>query len=75
MLKAKAANDQFLEGLQVTGVLDCLRKSPDIMKSLFCFKKTTLTAGNETNVWDIHILDISMIIGGRTREHLLPQNL
>ena len=49
MLKAKAANDQFLQGLQVTGVLDCVRKFPDIMKSLFCFNKSTLTAGNDKN--------------------------
>ena len=47
MLKAKAANDQFLEGLQVTQVLDCIRKFPDIMKSLFCFNKYVLTAGND----------------------------
>ena len=47
MLKAKAANDQFLEGLQVTKVLDCIRKFPDIMKSLFCYKKSMLTAGSD----------------------------
>ena len=46
MLKAKAAIDQFLQGLQVTGVLDCVRKFPDIMKPLFCFNKCVLTAGN-----------------------------
>lgn len=47
MLKAKAAIDQFLQGLQVTGVLDHIRKFPDIMNSLFCFNKCILTAGND----------------------------
>ena len=49
MLKAKAANDQFLQGLQVTGVLDCIKKFPDIMKSLFSLNKSTLTTDNNMN--------------------------
>ena len=44
-IKAKAANDQFLEGLQLTGVLDYVKKFPEIMKPLFCFNKSMLTAG------------------------------
>ena len=43
-IKAKAATDQFMEGLDA-GVLQCIKKYPDKMKPLFCPEPFDLSAG------------------------------
>lgn len=45
MIKAKAANDQFMDGLRSTGVDKYIQQFPQIMKQLFCYQKPPLTAG------------------------------
>jgi len=45
MIKAKAANDQFIEGLKASGVVQYIQQFPEIMKPLFCFRKPPLTTG------------------------------
>ena len=36
LIKAKAATDEFMEGLDAGRVLQCIKKYPDKMKPLFC---------------------------------------
>jgi len=45
MMKTKAANDQFIEGLKASGVLQYLQQYPEVMKPLFYFRKSPLTTG------------------------------
>ena len=45
IIKPKAAIDQFIEGLQCSGVLNYIKHHSKIMKPLFCKPKEPLTAG------------------------------
>ncbi len=46
MLKAKAAMDQFCEGLEELGVLRMVRSFPAVMRPLFIASVQELRAGN-----------------------------
>ena len=45
LMKVKAEMDQFADGLTLLGILDAMRKQPDVMKPLFVAQKCKLTAG------------------------------
>ena len=47
MLKVKAYTDQFIEGHEVLGIMNVIRKYPDIMKEFFVFnpEKSVMTPG------------------------------
>ena len=45
LLKVKAEMDQFADGLSSLGVLDAVKKQPDVMKPLFVAQKCNLSAG------------------------------
>ena len=47
MLKVKAYIDQFIEGLEVLGIMTVVRKYPGLMKELFVFdkQKSIMTPG------------------------------
>ena len=44
IIKPKTAFDQFVEGLQLSGVMHYVQKYPNVMKTLFCQLKSPLTA-------------------------------
>lgn len=46
LTKVKAAMDQFIEGLDVGGVLGCIKTNPHQLKPMFCPGENYLTAGN-----------------------------
>lgn len=48
IIKPKAAIDQFIEGLQCSGIMHYVQHYPDIIKPLFCKPKSPLTAGYNT---------------------------
>ena len=45
LIKVKAAMDQFMEGLNSGGVLEYIKKYPNIMRPLFCPRPSDLPAG------------------------------
>ena len=45
VIKVKAAMDQFIDGLDAGRVLDCIKRHPQELKTMFCPVLTTLTAG------------------------------
>lgn len=45
IIKPKAAIDQFIEGLQCSGIMHYMQHYPVIVKPLFCQPKSPLTAG------------------------------
>jgi len=47
IIKPKAAIDQFIEGLQCSGIMHYVKCYPDVMKPLFCKKKEQLTTGRK----------------------------
>ena len=54
ILKVKAVMDQFLEGLEVGGVLVAVRNHGDVMKSMFCpTQKSELTAGLQSSFHEV----------------------
>ena len=46
LLKIKPELDQLCEGLKALGVLDSMKKFPQIMKTLFCRQEEKLSKGN-----------------------------
>lgn len=45
LLKVKAEMDQFADGLASLGILDAVKKQPEVMKPLFVAQKCNLSAG------------------------------
>ena len=57
LLKVKAEMDQFLEGLSLFGMLDAIRKKPEVMKPLFMAQTSNkVSAGNRNNCIKICLL-------------------
>ena len=59
---AKAAMDQFVDGLRLAGVADYVHNFPELMKDMFCPTPSTLTAGVKKHVADLlccaHLLNV-----------------
>lgn len=45
MIKAKAAMDQFLDGLKTLGVLEAVRDNPKVFQDFFVYKVVPITGG------------------------------
>ena len=57
ILKIKSELDQFVDGIDEAGVLDSIRKYPDLFRPLFVSSGTTLSSGDKLSfVRNIHMV-------------------